>query len=70
VELDNLSKACTWLWQLDLNRLIPHKDYVIECGEGKVYHKRDKASENLFSWLEDNVLRRPTYSRFCVLLES
>jgi poly(U)-specific endoribonuclease len=70
-ELDNLSKACTRLWELDLNRLIPDKDYAIECGEGKkVYHKRDKASENLFSWLEDNVLRRPTYSRFCALIES
>ncbi|PVH66725.1 hypothetical protein PAHAL_1G329300 [Panicum hallii] len=55
--------------ELDLNHLTPGKDYTIECGEGKkVYHKGDKASENLFSWLEDSVLRRPTYSRFCALL--
>jgi poly(U)-specific endoribonuclease len=38
----------------------------------KVYHKGEgnKASENLFSWLEDNVLRRPTDSRFCALLDN
>jgi len=70
-ELDNLSKACARLWELDLNRLTPGKDYTIECGEGKkVYHKGDKASENLFSWLEDSILRRPTYSRFCALLDN
>ena len=28
------------------------------------------ASENLFSWLKDDVLRRPTYSRFCALLHN
>ncbi|XP_039790741.1 poly(U)-specific endoribonuclease-B-like isoform X2 [Panicum virgatum] len=70
-ELDHLSKTCARLWELDLNRLTPGKDYTIECGEGKkVYHKGDKASENLFSWLEDSVLRRPTYSRFCALLDN
>lgn len=70
-ELNNLSKACSRLWELDLNRLIPGKDYAIECGEGKkVYHEGDNASENLFCWLEDDVLRRPTYSRFCALLDN
>ncbi|KAK3154775.1 hypothetical protein QOZ80_2BG0194940 [Eleusine coracana subsp. coracana] len=70
-ELNNLSKACSRLWELDLNRLIPGTNYVLECGEGKkVYHKGDKASENLFCWLEDDVLRRPTYSRFCALLDN
>ncbi|CAO2039899.1 unnamed protein product [Urochloa humidicola] len=70
-ELNSLSKACNRLWELDLNRLSPGKDYTIDCGEGKkVYHKGDKASENLFSWLEDSVLRRPTYSRFCALLDN
>lgn len=66
-----MSKACSRLWELDLNRLVPGKDYRIECGEGKeVYQKGDMASENLFSWLEDDVLRRPTYSRFCALLNN
>ncbi|URD90970.1 hypothetical protein MUK42_33223 [Musa troglodytarum] len=34
-ELDDLSKACSKLWELDLNRLVPGKDYEIDCGGGK-----------------------------------
>ncbi|KAE8794617.1 poly(U)-specific endoribonuclease-B [Hordeum vulgare] len=70
-ELNHLSKACCRLWELDLNRLLPGKDYRIECGQGKkVYQKGDMASENLFSWLKDDILHRPTYSRFCALLDN
>ncbi|KAH7659212.1 poly(U)-specific endoribonuclease protein [Dioscorea alata] len=70
-ELTNLSKACDRLWELDSNRLVPGKDYEIDCGEGKkVYDKGDQASESLFSWLSDDVFRRPTYSRFCSLLDN
>lgn len=70
-ELDDLSKACSRLWELDLNRLVPGKDYEIDCGGGKkVYQKGDMASECLFSWLSDDILRRPTYSRFCSLLDN
>ena len=43
-ELNKLSKACGRLWELDLNRLTPGKDYTVQCGEGKkVYHKGNKA---------------------------
>ncbi|KAJ1272082.1 hypothetical protein BS78_06G175500 [Paspalum vaginatum] len=70
-ELNSLSKACSRLWELDMNRLVPGKDYRIDCGEGKkVYQKGDMASESLFSWLSDDVLRKPTYSRFCALLDN
>ncbi|KAL6651135.1 hypothetical protein ACP70R_010060 [Stipagrostis hirtigluma subsp. patula] len=70
-ELNSLSKACSRLWELDMNRLIPGKDYRIDCGDGKkVYQKGDMASESLFSWLGDDVLRKPTYSRFCALLDN
>ncbi|PAN43493.1 hypothetical protein PAHAL_8G239800 [Panicum hallii] len=70
-ELNSLSKACSRLWELDMNRLVPGKDYRIDCGEGKkVYQKGDMASESLFSWLGDDVLRKPTYSRFCALLDN
>lgn len=66
-----MSKACDRLWELDSNRLVPGKDYEIDCGEGKkVYDKGDRASESLFSWLSDDVFRRPTYSRFCSLLDN
>jgi poly(U)-specific endoribonuclease len=54
-----------------MNRLVPGKDYRIDCGEGKkVYQKGDMASESLFSCLGDDVLRKPTYSRFCALLDN
>ncbi|XP_020574504.1 poly(U)-specific endoribonuclease-B-like [Phalaenopsis equestris] len=70
-ELSNLSEACNKLWELDLNRLIPGKDYKIDCGEGKrAYQKGDMASGSLFKWLGDDVLRRPTYARFCSLLDN
>ncbi|TVU15018.1 hypothetical protein EJB05_38523 [Eragrostis curvula] len=70
-ELNSLSKACNRLWELDMNRLVPGKHYRIECGDGKkVYQKGDMASDNLFSWLGDDVLRKPTYSRFCALLDN
>uniref|UniRef100_A0A0E0KTD9 EndoU domain-containing protein n=1 Tax=Oryza punctata TaxID=4537 RepID=A0A0E0KTD9_ORYPU len=41
-ELNSLSKACSRLWELDMNRLTPG----------------------------DDVLRKPTYSRFCALLDN
>ncbi|TMX02662.1 hypothetical protein EJD97_020567 [Solanum chilense] len=70
-ELSDLSKACNKLWELDLNRLVPGKDYQIECGEGKkVYNKDDMAEGCLFSWLNDDVFNKPSYSRFCSLLDN
>ncbi|KAK2995309.1 hypothetical protein RJ640_023823 [Escallonia rubra] len=70
-ELADLSKACNKLWELDLNRLVPGKDYQIDCGEGKkVYQKEDMAEGSLFSWLSEDTFRRPTYSRFCSLLDN
>ncbi|THG10658.1 poly(U)-specific endoribonuclease-B-like [Camellia sinensis] len=70
-ELSDLVKACDKLWELDLNRLVPGKDYQIDCGEGKkVYQKDDMAQGSLFSWLSENVFRRPTFSRFCSLLDN
>ncbi|XP_008794865.2 poly(U)-specific endoribonuclease-B [Phoenix dactylifera] len=70
-ELDDLSKACSRLWELDLNRLVPGKDYEIDCGEGKkVYQEGDRASGSLFSWVSNDTWRRPTYSRFCSLLDN
>lgn len=70
-ELSDLSQACNKLWEIDLNRLVPGKDYEIDCGEGKkVYQKDDMAEGSLFSWLGEDVLRRPTFSRFCSLLDN
>ncbi|XP_077235180.1 uncharacterized protein LOC143877179 isoform X2 [Tasmannia lanceolata] len=70
-ELSDLSKACSRLWELDLNRLVPGKDYEIDCGEGKkTYQKEDMAQGSLFSWMSDNLFKRPTYSRFSSLLDN
>ncbi|XP_042414914.1 poly(U)-specific endoribonuclease-B-like [Zingiber officinale] len=45
-ELDDLSQACNRLWELDLDRLVPGKDYMIDCGRGKkAYQKEDVASD-------------------------
>ncbi|GFP96483.1 poly(u)-specific endoribonuclease-a [Phtheirospermum japonicum] len=70
-ELSDLSEALNRLWELDLNRLAPGKDYEIDCGEGKkVYQKDDMAAGSLFSWLSEEIFTRPTYSRFCSLLDN
>ncbi|GAV77401.1 XendoU domain-containing protein [Cephalotus follicularis] len=70
-ELSDLSQACNKLWELDLNRLVPGKDYQIDCGEGKkVYQKEDMAEGSLFYWLSEGIFRRPTFSRFCSLLDN
>ncbi|WCJ20749.1 Uridylate-specific endoribonuclease [Euphorbia peplus] len=70
-ELADLSQACNKLWELDTNRLVPGKDYDIDCGEGKkVYQKDDMAQGSLFRWVDDDVLRRPTIARFCSLLDN
>lgn len=70
-ELNDLSKACEKLWELDLNRLIPSKDYEIDVGEGKkVYQKDDMAQGSLFSWLNEDVFKKATFSRFCSLLDN
>lgn len=70
-ELSDLSKACTKLWELDLNRLTPGKDYEIDVGEGKKVHERgDAAQRSLFSWVNEDIFRKPTIARFCSLLDN
>ncbi|KAH6831032.1 endoribonuclease-B protein [Perilla frutescens var. hirtella] len=70
-ELADMSKALNKLWELDVNRLVPGKDYEIDCGEGKkAYQKEDMAQGSLFSWLSEDIFRRPTYARFCSLLDN
>ncbi|XAR70580.1 hypothetical protein NMG60_11027481 [Bertholletia excelsa] len=70
-ELDNFTAACNKLWELDLNRLVPGKDYEIDCGQGKkAYREEDMAEGSLFSWVSEDVFRRPTFARFCSLLDN
>ncbi|CAE6191772.1 unnamed protein product [Arabidopsis arenosa] len=71
LELSGLSEACNKLWELDSNRLVPGNDYQIDCGDGKRVHERaDMAEGLLFSWVSDEVFRKPTFARFCSLLDN
>ncbi|EOA18713.1 hypothetical protein CARUB_v10007291mg [Capsella rubella] len=71
LELSGLSEACNKLWDLDSNRLVPGNDYQIDCGDGKRVHERaDMAEGLLFSWVSDEVFRKPTFARFCSLLDN
>lgn len=50
---------------------MPGRDYEIDCGEGKkAYRKEDMAEGCLFSWVNEDVFRKPTYARFCSLLDN
>lgn len=70
-EVADYKKACAKLWELDFNRLTPGKDYEIDVGEGKrVHDTEDMAGANLFTWVSDEVLRKPTFSRFFALLDN
>ncbi|CAN6878531.1 unnamed protein product [Brassica oleracea var. botrytis] len=71
LELSGLSEACNKLWELDSNRLVPGNDYQIDCGDGKRVHERSDMAEGLlFSWVSDEVFRKPTFARFCSLLDN
>ncbi|PPS17687.1 hypothetical protein GOBAR_AA02910 [Gossypium barbadense] len=71
-ELADFLQACNRLWQLDLNRLEPGKDYQIDCGEGKkVFQKEDVAEGSLFCYVNEDIFRtKPTFARFCSLLDN
>eukprot|EP00252_Welwitschia_mirabilis_P005500 TRINITY_DN15976_c0_g1_i2.p1 TRINITY_DN15976_c0_g1~~TRINITY_DN15976_c0_g1_i2.p1 ORF type:complete len:429 (-),score=75.99 TRINITY_DN15976_c0_g1_i2:82-1368(-) len=70
-ELHDLSKACNKLWDVDFSCLLPGRDYEIDCGEGKRSREGGDMAENtLFSWVNEDVFKRPTYARFCSLLDN
>ncbi|GBG78557.1 hypothetical protein CBR_g27781 [Chara braunii] len=70
-ELNDISLAAARLWELDVNRLVPDKDYQIECGQGKTsYNKRDMAKDSLFQYVDPQVFQRPTYKTFMALLDN
>lgn len=54
---------CTKLWTLDVNRLVPGKDYNLDLqGETKVYKREDKAKDPLFLNVnEDKLKKLPTF---------
>ena len=67
----NLSDAIQEMWNLDVNRLTPNADYKIDVQDGKKpYWKEDNAPDPLFTFVDKNALRRPTYKAFMALLNN
>ena len=54
--------ACAKLWDLDLNRLTPSEDYTLNVQGGKqAYWNGESADDPLFSFVNDEVFKRPTF---------
>ena len=67
----SISKAVQHLWDLDVNRLDPGEDYVINVQSGKKpYWAGDDADEPLFTRVNERELQRPTYKTFIALLDN
>mmetsp|Transcript_7981 Transcript_7981/g.8747 ORF Transcript_7981/g.8747 Transcript_7981/m.8747 type:complete len:407 (-) Transcript_7981:154-1374(-) len=70
-ELNSFSEACNRLWDLDIHRLIPEKDYILNVQDGKfIYEEGDAAPDRLFSFVDEKVLNKPTYAAFIALLDN
>ena len=66
----SLRKAVDYLWQLDINRLTPGKDYILNPQSKSCSHSDDAASSHLFVKLSDSVWNRPTFASFKRLLDN
>uniref|UniRef100_A0A6V2BXJ5 EndoU domain-containing protein n=2 Tax=Ditylum brightwellii TaxID=49249 RepID=A0A6V2BXJ5_9STRA len=67
----SIEKAVQHIWDLDVNRLTPGVDYVIDVQQGKKpYWKGDNAADPLFVRVNERVFRRPTYRTFIALLDN
>jgi len=67
----SLSDAIQQMWDLDVNRLRPGTDYVLNVQEGKQpYEQEDTAHEPLFTSVSSQALNRPTYKLFRTLLDN
>jgi len=71
-ELQDLSVASMKLWSLDVNRLVPGKDYKINLQHGKIIFKpNDVAPDPLFIGVQTSkILAMPTYKLFYSLLDN
>lgn len=70
-ELGDIRLACTRLWDLDSNRLVPGRDYELDIQQGtRPYSTGDRASRPLFKRVDPSIWRRPTYRTFRMLLDN
>jgi len=66
-----LNDAVQHLWNLDANRLTPNDDYVLNVQKGKKpFWKEDSAQDPLFTSVDSQVWKRPTYAAFLALLDN
>lgn len=67
----SIEKAVQHLWDLDVNRLTPNVDYKINVQRGKKpFQRGDGARDPLFTSVDKNAFRRPTYRAFIALLDN
>lgn len=67
----DFSTAAQTLWNLDSNRLTPHKDYKMDVQSSKhPCNKGDAADEPLFTYVNRQVFQRPTFNAFRSLLDN
>lgn len=67
----DFATAFQTLWNLDSNRLTPHKDYEMDVQNSKSpYHKGDAAPDPLFRHVDRRALQRPTFRAFRNLLDN
>lgn len=67
----DVNGAVQHLWNLDVNRLTPGDDYVLNVQKGKKpFWKEDSARDPLFTSVDSAVWKRPTYNAFYQLLDN
>lgn len=67
-----LNNWCEQLWESDVNRLVPDKDYDLDL-QGRTrfsYDGPDNAADPLFSFVTKEALEKPTYKAFIALLDN
>jgi len=71
-ELENLSFATRRLWNLDIHRFVPGRDYKINLQHTKqIYNKEDVADDPLFKGVDKNkFFSLPTFKAFYALLDN
>ena len=67
----DFTTAVQTLWNLDANRLTPHRDYEIDVQSSKHPCNKDDAADNpLFTYVNGKVFQRPTFNTFRNLLDN
>eukprot|EP00192_Tetraselmis_astigmatica_P014149 CAMPEP_0117654760 /NCGR_PEP_ID=MMETSP0804-20121206/3918_1 /TAXON_ID=1074897 /ORGANISM="Tetraselmis astigmatica, Strain CCMP880" /LENGTH=310 /DNA_ID=CAMNT_0005461067 /DNA_START=310 /DNA_END=1242 /DNA_ORIENTATION=- len=70
-ELEDVKLACSKLWSLDSNRLVPGEDFSLNIGDGKfIWDAEDGEDASLFEYVSDKVWRRDTFRAFMRLLDN